>query len=458
MPRKPDHSKISIQNYLNHRPVSAINPDPQHWRERLSDYLDDRLAPAERAEFEQAIRDDDQSESDGLRGQLDQMSQQRDSLKRLADHDSRFQLDSGFADRVLESSMKRAMEKLSKGQLSRGQFSSVQGVGDDHPLILLAKKSGLMDSVTVPNHRTRLVDRRMLVAVIGIAASLGLLVFSANRFTGDDDSVSEQPFVIAQNQTSISEAPERVQSLIELDSISPKSSDVGLASVEGLSSAATQEDEVEFETMTNPTLPVGPAFATSSDRRKTKSVASSVMDSTVSMGQGAIGKGLSPTKLAAIMVLEVRQTESGRVVGAVRRAMKNAGIGSSDERSLTAEIAESASQTVALGDDEFVSMLYLQASAKSIDQFYVNLFDDQSGVASVSLAIASNTPVLGLVDAVEVVDATSISHGGGLATRLTGEIDPINDLNFSQVSRESMRGMTQSSGPDFAAQLIIVIR
>ncbi|KAA1262386.1 hypothetical protein LF1_49500 [Rubripirellula obstinata] len=402
--------------------MNAISPDQQHWRERLSDYLDNRLDEAERAEVESAIQNEGEAKPDGLRAHLDQLSFQRDSLKQLHARDARQRLDSGFADRVLDASVIRAID---------------EGVGHDHPLMRMANQSGSDLPVALANENPRAYNRRLLTVIVGIAASIALAVFVANRSSNSGDSVNEQTLSLAQNSKADPEPSSSPQPMVQPSPRSLEPAVEALAVSENTSESFSEPEDLVAEM---PMKPIQPNV-------------DSVLDSTVS-----IGNDVAANKLAAIMVLEIKQTESGRIVGAVRRAMKNAGIRRGNEKSLTAEIAETASQTVGLGEDELVSMVYLQASAKNIDQFYVNLFDDRDGVASVSLAIATEAPVLELVNAVDVIDATSVKSGAGSATLLNGETAPLTDLDFAKVSRESMRGMALSSGPDFAAQLIIVIR
>lgn len=430
--------------------MNPIDPDQNHWRERLSDYLDNRLDGAERAEIEQLIQGEDESKEHGLRAQLDQMRYFRDSLKQLAARDVRQQLDSGFADRVLEASITRAID---------------EGADSDHPLIRLASQPGSSSLGAASSPNRRLWNRKTVAVVLSIAASTALAVFVAGQNSAtpnlasnlnslsSQDSLGNQPRLLAQNDAMNQEVPPFADSTS--DPMPAKETSVGNLISPPLPTeialAASTDRSMKPESI-GPTVTKPPSIAAP----KLASVDPSeraIVDSTV-----AIIKDTAPTKLAAIMVLEIKQTESGRVVGAVRRAMKAAGIRRDDEKSLTAEIAKAASQTVGLDGDEMVSMVYLQASAKSIDQFYVNLFDDREGVKSVSLAIATNAPVLELVNAVDIVDATTVASDTGSATMLPGSDGPLNDLTFSEVSRESMQGMTLSSGPDFAAQLLVVIR
>ena len=118
-------------------------------------------------------------------------------------------------------------------------------------------------------------------------------------------------------------------------------------------------------------------------------------------------------------------------------------------------------------------MVYLNAPAKRIDQFYENLFSDRRGVQSVALAIATDAPVLEVVQSA-IPDPTVVSTQRGSAseaavTEIPGQTDSLSGLSFTPITQDSLRGMTGiagggaggqalTSGPDFVAQMLIVIR
>ena len=438
-----------------------MNPiDPDQRQQRLSDYLDNRLGDAERAEIDRLIHDEDESGETELLAELNQMRFLRDSLKQLSARDARHQLDSGFADRVIEGAVRRAIE---------------EGSSSDHPLIRLASQPGSSSSNPAASQNSRSRQRQILSVVVGLAASVALAVFVTRDNSQPGDLSTDQPLALAQsNLIETIDEGSALQPSATQSSSAPRSSSTAIN--DPTSGPDESADEISIVMTGDLEQPVEPKLASVAEpvaeaslavaslgSKAIQSVASTppsdrVADRAAVDSMVAMSQSVTPTKLSAIMVLEVKQTESGRVIGAVRRAMSQAGITRGDQKSLTDQIAESASQTVGLSEDELVSMVYLQASAKSIDQFYVNLFKDRSGVQSVSLAIATDAPVLEMVNAVDVVDATAVKSGAGSATLLSGEAEPLSALKFAEVSRDSMRGMAMSSGPDFVAQLIVVIR
>jgi hypothetical protein len=408
--------------------VNSIDPNLD---QRLSDYLDNRLDAAARAEIEQAIQQEDESQNNGLRAQLDQMRYLRDSLKQLAARDAGRKLDDGFADRVIQAAVTRALE---------------EGVSSDHPLIRVASQPGTVSTTAARSPW----NRRTLAIVVSVAASIALAIFVVNRESVPSGSISDQAVSLADNAVIPSAPTPSLETTVGPETVlSEADSRIALTSpeVNTVEPSVVERSQIEPPT----TAPAALASSPPAPSSLLAETGTAKPDSSVAFS------GAVPNKLAAIIVLEVRQTESGRIAGAVRRAMQQAGIQRSDEKPITADIADSASQTVGLRNDEMVSLVYLQASAKNIDQFYINLFDDQEGVQSVSLAIATEAPVLNIVNSA-TLDPTTVSRQGGSAIELPEQIDPVANLNFAKVSREAVQGMTLSSGPDFAAQLLVVIR
>ena len=393
----------------------------------LSDYLDGALSNVERTEIEKLLHDDT-----GLMAQMSEMRYLRDSLKQVASRDSHVKLDQGFADRVLQAAVSRALD---------------EGLSDDHPLILVAQQP-------TPQLPTKQAfwDSKTLGIIAGIAASIGLAVFltpSSSSVEGDG------------RRTMVAEA--------ELRTAEPELPDGALAAADSpileLPSVDVESDittkDIESGSMIAANSAAGSAPLTldainrSADIPKAMQPTNGAIDATVAMN----AKKNNAT-LSAIVVLDIRQTDSGRLAKAVRRAMRQANIQRPSEQPMTSDIANAAVKTVGVNSEEMVSLMYLQAPAKSIDQFYLNLFSDQEGIKSVSMALATDAPVLDLVRGSDINPET-VRHESGLSTPLLdaadNAVDHINQLDFIPLTRKSAGAMT-SNGPDFTAKLLVVIR
>jgi hypothetical protein len=121
--------------------------------------------------------------------------------------------------------------------------------------------------------------------------------------------------------------------------------------------------------------------------------------------------------VGAILVVEVRRTEYGKARSVVRRAMRQAGIGSADEKQVSDELVGAVTESIQSSEPiepTEASILYLQAPAKRIDQLLMTLAADQQGIAAVGWSIAFEAPILNVVRSIEPVEPTDIRHASSL--------------------------------------------
>ena len=398
--------------------------------------------------------------------QLDS-SEMRDlcnSLKELSARDAHIQLDSGFPDRVLQAAVDRARD---------------EGLSDEHPLIRVAQQpmSGPVKNGPVKTIASR--SRKMAGAMVAIAASIGLALFlrSPHPSTSSSPHPSSSPSPNHTPHAMVSELPalaDRVAAApAPADPVPANSVPANPAPADRLatdestkvltesSSNESPMDSRKVAAVTAPPSPFPPSPLLSSPLLSSPLLSSPLPPSSK-----------TPT-LSAVMVLEIRQTDSGRSSRAVRRALRLAKITRTQERQVTSEIADAAMEAVHANDEEWVSLLYLQASAKSIDRFYLNLFEDQQGIQSVSLAIATSTPVIDAINRVRI-DPTTVLHDEGAAMEMTDPTDQVvgqlDQLTFTPLTRTAASAMMPSKGsskgsskgpskgPDFTAKLLVVIR
>ena len=161
----------------------------------------------------------------------------------------------------------------------------------------------------------------------------------------------------------------------------------------------------------------------------------------------------------AVMVLEVRRTDAGRLGNVVAKAMELAELGATSEMPITDEIASVAGDADAPQGQQ-VAVLYLQAPAKSLDRFYLRLMEDQEGIESVGVAIAFDAPIMQVVDKLRP-DPTTVRHTSLELTSENGFVEHFaNQLGqqpYAPLSRDSVSAIS-SNGPDELSQILVLVR
>jgi hypothetical protein len=176
-----------------------------------------------------------------------------------------------------------------------------------------------------------------------------------------------------------------------------------------------------------------------------------------------------------VMVVEVRLTKAGHQSGAVRQAMKLAELDPTSEQKITRKIVAVAKQAMKpLPDGEKVSVLYLQASATKLDQFYLELNDDLLGIASIRLAIAMDAAIQGAVKGIRA-DARMVQLNEA-SLKLFGDSDVVDEfaqqlsqLQFAPNNRDAVnmpvpfrlndqKAVNKDMGPDVPGQFLVLVR
>jgi len=161
-------------------------------------------------------------------------------------------------------------------------------------------------------------------------------------------------------------------------------------------------------------------------------------------------------QIGAILVLDVRMTAAGHMDNAVLASMKKAGLKQADRKELPKELADQFTGTNR--DPDSAAVIYLQASAKTLDRFYLSLLGDQVGIESVGMSLAMDAPILKIVQSL-ATDPTTVRHDK-TALELTGVegfAGELSQLDFAPMNPQTAGAMSPS-GPDVPAQILLLVR
>lgn len=389
----------------------------------LTGYLDDALSSDERARVESLVQSDHQ-----VAGQLADLRELQASLRSIAASDSSIQLDSGFADRVLAAAVDRARN---------------EGLSEDHPLVRLTDQRSVSHVSKSDSH-----PFRYAAILVGLAASIAIAVVMLRPGSSDSDvplaSVdAESPGDVVTTDLVVEERVPAIDSIVTMD-----------PAENSTSNTTSNRPESETAEIVDQPPTVSPAAVASA----------AVPDMQIANSDAPNGANAAePVKLqlGAILVLDVHLTAAGQMKNAIQSSMQNAGLDRTDEKELPQELA---GQFGAADNDAptgQVTVMYLQASAKTLDRFYLSLLGDQVGVESVGMSLAMDAPILKVVQSL-AEDPTTVRHdktalelssSAGVVGQLAGELS---QLRFAPLNRQNA-GALSPSGPDEPAQILLLV-
>ena len=180
----------------------------------------------------------------------------------------------------------------------------------------------------------------------------------------------------------------------------------------------------------------------------------------------------APAPLGAVLVLDIERTERGRQSGAVESAMRAVGIGAANIKTVTPDMVGLEDEAESGEFEEDAVIVYLQVSAKRLDQFILKLVADQEGVKSVRFMLAEDAPTLGIAQLLQPIDPTQVRHtgrwqldsessdlAGVIASQLSQRPDYLSlDSATARSGAASLMAAPQSGGPDFIAPALLLIR
>lgn len=119
-------------------------------------------------------------------------------------------------------------------------------------------------------------------------------------------------------------------------------------------------------------------------------------------------KSVDALGLGAMLVYDIRRTESGIDSRAVAAAMDRIGFAETNKQPINQDIVQVAERATQSGADEKFRILFLKAPAKQLDRLFSELVADKTGVASVGMSLATEAPILRLAQTLQKVDATKV--------------------------------------------------
>lgn len=397
----------------------------------LSGYLDDALSTEERARLERLLETDNE-----IVVELDELRELRQSLKTLSQQSTAAPLDDGFADRVLGAAVARA---------------HVEGLGDDHPLVRLSEKPSKSASANSA------FPLRYAGIMAGLAASIAFAVITLRSGTTEETTGPQtNPVAIADLNTTNPVDPMVVPEP-ELMDIPSDTTLADTASADKTPVIASTEIKPEPKATAPIEIP------------KTAVVAKSnvpTVSPAADNGQTPETKIEIPSisKLAAVLVVNVKLTSAGHDSGAMGKAMQLAGLRPANQKTVTDEIASVVGQSKKSKDD--ATVLYLQAPAKKLDQLYLHLLADMDGVESVGLTITMDAPIVSVAEALQP-DPRLIQHSDSAIELLSGNgtvgqfAHELGALQFAPANGDLLKAMAggenDDNGPDVPAQVLVLV-
>jgi len=395
----------------------------------LTGYLDDALSPDERARVNSLLESDPQVASE-----LADLRELQASLRGVAAADSSIKLDAGFADRVLGAAVDRAR---------------TEGLGDDHPLVRLTDQPSGSPISTDASFPLRYAG-----ILVALAASITIAVVTLRPGPIDNP--------LDQNLQSIAKLPspnDVAQDDVAQEKVGTDDAIAGEPINERMlanrsSTAAESVAKVESSDASDTPEPEAITSVEISKTPLTLSASADVPQQT---------KRSPAVQLGAILVLDVRLTAAGHMDNAIASSMRTAELDKASEQELPESLVGSIGKsTDGITSSDDVAIIYLQASAKTLDRFYLSLLADKSGVESVGMSLAMNAPILQVVQSLSP-DPTTVRHTSrslelssehGVVNQLVGQLDR---LEFAPLNRE-MAGAMSPSGPDVPAQILLLVR
>ncbi len=395
--------------------------------------MDDALSADERTRVEQMLREDA-----SVASELEQLKQIRQTLQQIRNQDRDVKLPANFAQSVIEATV------------ARGR---AEGLSDDHPVMRLSEQPSPM--VTRP----RASMWRVVAPLAAIAASLALAFFATRPDPQGDPVAAVDP------------ARDRMAELTTDPAVAARDATPGDAV--SIDPTTLHETPRFAASQTDPTMDAPVASARREAPAAIESVAEARGSNDAEM-KVAMGPAVSPPTSAlksvepspppadvvaikAVLVLEVHRTMDGRNTHAVETAMEAAGIDSASRKSIDENVVRFAKQGSA---DEVAansaSVLYLEAPAKRLDQFILRLIADEQGIESVSMTIANDPPLVGMIQSLREVDPTTVKHSTSWqldagANGTSALASHLSDRAYVRLDRSTASMAVTASGDDASA-------
>lgn len=392
----------------------------------LTGYLDEVLTADELAQVEKLLQNEP-----AVAEELAKLQELRLALKSIALADDDIRLDAGFAERVVDEAVLRAR---------------AEGLADEHPLLQLEEqgKSNVKPVATVPTWRVAAV-------MVGLAASIALAVVlvrsDSHRGSGNSpaDIVQVDPGV---------PVPEEQR-------------DSGFGTDAGTAIVSNRKDEPLVEPVApGPDLDK-PLEALANDQNANKQntdAGSSVAtkDTGPKPDQEAADmvsvEPNQPAALGIIAVYHVELTDLGREQEAFKNALTLAGLSLDHKKKISEAVIGLSENPQKQAKD--AKVIYLQAPAKALDRLYLRLLADRQGVKGIGMSLATNAPLMRVVNAVRQ-DPTVVRHESSSLQLLSDDESlsqltaTLQELDFIRMSEGQA---VPSGGFDETAEVLLLVQ
>ena len=392
----------------------------------LTGYLDEVLTADELAQVEKLLQNEP-----AVAEELAKLQELRLALKSIAHADDDIRLDAGFAERVVDEAVLRAR---------------AEGLADEHPLLQLGEqgKSNVKPVATMPTWRVAAV-------LVGLAASIALAVVlvrsDSHRGSGNSpaDIVQVDPGV---------PVPEEQR-------------DSGFGTDTGAAIVSNRKDEPLVEP-----VPPGPdldrpleALANNQKANKQNSDAGSSVatkDTGPKPDQEAADmvsvEPNQPAALGIIAVYHVELTDLGREQEAFKNALTLAGLSLDHKKKISEAVVGLSENPQKQAKD--AKVIYLQAPAKALDRLYLRLLADRQGVKGIGMSLATNAPLMRVVNAVRQ-DPTVVRHESS-SLQLLSDDDSLSQLTATLQELDFIRmsegQAVPSGGFDETAEVLLLVQ
>jgi len=427
--------------------TSMSQPEPE--RELLlSASLDGELTPDEQVMLDGWLREDP-----SLARRRDELLATRDWVREGLSSSSAGGLGSGFADRVIEAAIARA---------------GSEGLAADHPLVRLR------DSQAADHAGTRRTRRTFWATAAALAASL-LLMVAVRQLSNDQVGGEGAGAGIDQ----VAGGGERSgDGLPTTDLDRPRVPETKEAPDEAVARAGSERSK----------LPTG--VDGSSPEEMGERVARGVPAASDG-NSGLVGRPTSPAagddvmrlpgselpadelRLRAVLFVSVELTDEGRRSVAIAEKLRQQGIRIGEKALLADQTIEDLERLQLVRPDESQAsgaLYYVQAPARQLDRFLIDVMDDSDSVEAFGLSILQDPAVLSRLQKLERVEqpADGIAASASYAHDLVfgdneqwklSRGDQVVMLQRGEEARQSLRMLANPDVPQqFESQLLLLVR
>ena len=427
-----------------------MKPTEDQLDQLLSAYLDHALDHDELLLVEQWLKQDLK-----VSQRLRELTAVRDSVRQAFNSPPTERLPQGFSTEVLAAAVARAYE---------------EGCDESHPLMRVQENP----LTTLDRSTGEVSTRRLAVVALTLAASVLFLVLGSNLLEpvtgkqGDSLAKTESDSLTDGVTTPFDSSKLRVVDLDRPDRNSSGSLDVVVADQE-LQGNDSIESNSPAGGVTLNDIADGSGGQTIRPEVNSESSSDNTMEVVQDLATDRVFEGAASPK-GAILVLRIKQTDIGRSGEAVRRAMESAGIRGSSQVALNGKtleglVAQTSDVQGTVRQEDGVgagrSVLFLQLSAKQFDRFYQQVWGDQTGVDSLSMSVAFDAPIIGLIESI-VHDPTLIkAEATSVEIReMTDQgflVDSLQQLQSVPMDRTVLSVPSLGSGEDLQTQVLLLV-